>query len=644
MIDKNYAGLDGFVWWMGVVENRDDPLKLGRCQVRIYSWQSEDLSDIPSTDLPWAHPVNALNTGTFTTPKESDMVFGFFADGKNAQIPIMFGTVPNFNSVPANGKLGFNDIRSLDKIKVSPKKIVSRTYKTDGSGVVIGEANTANTDVLESLRYPHEDDVESPSPTGLSRNAPKDYDLIAARKKRGNQFVETADSKQFIEPVPPYAPQYPFNQVLDTESGHVLEFDDTPGKERVSLSHRSGSFVEYFPSGTKVEEIVKNSYKVVMSDDHIHIMGHVFVSIDSDVYIRAKGDVFVEGGNNLDVKVSGKMNLSVGEELNIKAKSLNIDIEKEAAIISGGNQNFTSTKDVNIFADGDTNIESLGDTSLIGENVNINSGGMAEIGIPAGIDSPAARMTKNDNPQSVDGPTGFEMLAFSDDSDISLKEHNAILKSMGLPEAKPETVESTGEAASPPPGGTAKEVVCGTIKLQDDYKQVKVSKNFTLADFTQGGSRKLVEQYGVTEAELLCNVVKLAENILEPIRAAGYTFIITSGYRRGATDLPAAAISSRTGPNGYKPSDHDLARAVDITQIKKNGQPISTYQAAVEMFSLIGKISKQFLLEYNSSGGGASGWVHIAYSDTAPQSAMHYGTLLDNKTKERLKFVNLRSA
>ena len=27
--DKDFAGKNGFIWWTGVVENRDDPLKMG---------------------------------------------------------------------------------------------------------------------------------------------------------------------------------------------------------------------------------------------------------------------------------------------------------------------------------------------------------------------------------------------------------------------------------------------------------------------------------------------------------------------------------------------------------------------------------------------------------------------------------------
>ena len=42
---NSFAGLNGFIWWMGVLENRIDPLKLGRCQVRIFGWHNLQLLD-----------------------------------------------------------------------------------------------------------------------------------------------------------------------------------------------------------------------------------------------------------------------------------------------------------------------------------------------------------------------------------------------------------------------------------------------------------------------------------------------------------------------------------------------------------------------------------------------------------------------
>ena len=51
----NFMGLDGFIWFIGVVEDRNDPSKLGRVKVRCLGFHSEDKNDIPTADLPWAH-------------------------------------------------------------------------------------------------------------------------------------------------------------------------------------------------------------------------------------------------------------------------------------------------------------------------------------------------------------------------------------------------------------------------------------------------------------------------------------------------------------------------------------------------------------------------------------------------------------
>ena len=104
MTFSNRMGHDGFVWWMGVVERRDDPLKLGRLKVRIFGWHTEDLNLIPTDDLPWALPMHPVTGGTkiFSTPVLGEWVIGFFTDGMGGQSPIVMGCLPglkvNFNS------------------------------------------------------------------------------------------------------------------------------------------------------------------------------------------------------------------------------------------------------------------------------------------------------------------------------------------------------------------------------------------------------------------------------------------------------------------------------------------------------------------------------------------------------------------
>ena len=97
-MSKDFAGLNGFIWWMGVVEDRQDPLKLGRCRVRIVGWHSPNKSELPTKSLPWSQQMTPLNNTNPYAPKEGDMVIGFFIDGDNAQEPVMMGVLPGLHN------------------------------------------------------------------------------------------------------------------------------------------------------------------------------------------------------------------------------------------------------------------------------------------------------------------------------------------------------------------------------------------------------------------------------------------------------------------------------------------------------------------------------------------------------------------
>lgn len=79
---KDYMGLDGFVWWVGSVEDRNDPAMLGRVKVRVFGWHTEDLAEIPTESLPWAIIMLPVNHDAHFAPKEGEIVCGFFLDGE----------------------------------------------------------------------------------------------------------------------------------------------------------------------------------------------------------------------------------------------------------------------------------------------------------------------------------------------------------------------------------------------------------------------------------------------------------------------------------------------------------------------------------------------------------------------------------
>lgn len=297
MYNKNFIGLEGFIWFMGVVENRLDPLKLGRCQIRIFGWHTDNISLIPSEDLPWAQPLIPVNASTITnTPKEGDMVVGFFSDGESAQSPIIFGVLPGIPEITPPISKGFSDPRT--DLSKSPKKPKSRTYRTDGTGGIIDEG--------QASRYPNV--LNEPSTSRVARNENIETTLIQERK---NNVVNVPKiSGSWTEPTTKYASVFPYNKVNETESGHLFEIDDTPGVERLSKSHRSGTFEEIHPDGTKVTKVVKNNYQIVMSDDNVFIMGNC------NVTVQGNADMFVQGDYN--VKVLGDYNMDIYGTTNIR--------------------------------------------------------------------------------------------------------------------------------------------------------------------------------------------------------------------------------------------------------------------------------------------------------------------------------------
>ena len=56
--DTNFIGKDGFFWWVGEVEDNEDPMELGRVKVRCLGYYTNfgggTLADLPTNSLPWA--------------------------------------------------------------------------------------------------------------------------------------------------------------------------------------------------------------------------------------------------------------------------------------------------------------------------------------------------------------------------------------------------------------------------------------------------------------------------------------------------------------------------------------------------------------------------------------------------------------
>ncbi len=88
----DHMGQNGFVWFVGMVVDTDDPLKLGRARVRVFGRHSFDEDVLPTHQLPWAQALAPLgNSAAPKSPPIATFVVGFFLDGQLAQQPVMLG-------------------------------------------------------------------------------------------------------------------------------------------------------------------------------------------------------------------------------------------------------------------------------------------------------------------------------------------------------------------------------------------------------------------------------------------------------------------------------------------------------------------------------------------------------------------------
>lgn len=200
---KNFPGMDGFVWFTGIVEDRNDPLKNGRVLVRIFGWHTDNKQHIPTEGLTWAQQVFGVNTNQIThVPREGEMVFGFFIDGESAQFPFILGVIPNIPEIQYPDNVGFSD----------PGTNIDERPITLHSG---------------QTRYPAENELNQPSTSRSARNENMDQTPYKAA----------------------HAGRYPYVFSIQSESGHYIDLDDTPGAERITVIHRNGSRIDINTSG-----------------------------------------------------------------------------------------------------------------------------------------------------------------------------------------------------------------------------------------------------------------------------------------------------------------------------------------------------------------------------------------------------------
>jgi hypothetical protein len=304
-------------WWEGVVENRFDPLKIGRVQVRVLGIHTDNLQQLPESDLHWMQvmmPVtSASNSGVGETSGlvEGSHVIGFFRDGDSCQDGIVMGSTNGIPQESRDVNKGFSDHRvDLSATKVPGKP--SKLEYTD-SGVSITE--------FDRTPYPQRLDEPDLSRLATGINLEKDTTISSKIASQHTQIdIPIAGGESFSEPAVNFKAMYPYNKVTETESGHIIELDDTPSHERVHIFHRSGSFVEMLHNGDVVVKTTKDEYNIVHANRYSHVNGTDVLTVDngSKILINKGLELEINDGNiNINVK-SGNVNLTVNGDISQK--------------------------------------------------------------------------------------------------------------------------------------------------------------------------------------------------------------------------------------------------------------------------------------------------------------------------------------
>ena len=322
---SEFMGKNGFQWFVGVVEDRQDPKTLGRLRVRCLGYHTEDLIKLPTSDLPWAHVMNPITSATVSGIGQSPLgavegswVVGFFQDGGDAQQPIVIGTLPGVPSeLPTKG----NNKGFQDEVNANYPKYT----ETDVNRLAVGDDD--NPHISLTIR-------KADRTTSIGR---ADFDPIDIRRANLTPAtLEGDDGTNFSEPTAPYNAEYPHNHVYESEAGHIREMDDTPSHERIHERHASGSGYEIGPDGTKVTRVKGDNYDLVTGDNFAHIKGNHSTTVDGGVRVFVNADATsgsnytIEVGNNshVNVKVNkGNINLVTTEgDINLKSgKSIHMD-------------------------------------------------------------------------------------------------------------------------------------------------------------------------------------------------------------------------------------------------------------------------------------------------------------------------------
>lgn len=357
-----------FAWWHGIVEDRNDPDKLGRYRVRILGHHTKNKEILPTEDLPWALSMQSITSaaisGVGTSPTglvEGSSVIGFFVDGEDGQIPVIMGSVGGMSVLPGNETdgYGFPDTNMVGFYDPNKKFPRTKGKNEDGDEVDTGQNELFEADSPRLARGPEKSEAHI-SLLGKRKTRVKKVPMgfassvtsPGAAKYRGFTHPKSSDGESINVPNPKYNPTfwnephpqgaetskstYPYNHVRETESGHVFEVDDTPGAERIHEYHTSGTFKEIMSDGTRVTKIIGDEFEIDLESKYLYVKGDFNITVEGDYNLNVKGNKYehISGHSFTTVKGSRVSKIMGNEEVDTQS-NMNIHVSKNRNVQIG---------------------------------------------------------------------------------------------------------------------------------------------------------------------------------------------------------------------------------------------------------------------------------------------------------------------
>lgn len=144
--------------------------------------------------------------------------------------------------------------------------------------------------------------------------------------------------------------------ILQTPSGHMLEFDDTEDGERIQIHHKKGSHIEILPDGTI--NIISSGNILTRSTNRKEIVGNNKTE-------EVAGNTDITNVGDFSTTILGNNSTTVRNSVNYTAKASNVTITDDLNLDTG-NLTLTLSNLLSIEAGGDLALNSFGDTDIFG--------------------------------------------------------------------------------------------------------------------------------------------------------------------------------------------------------------------------------------------------------------------------------------